>query len=350
MNNRQPVVAMAAVLATALSLAQINNAHAQNPPPDMSGDWTGFVSMENQRPASDNQPPNYIGMMQYSVQLSGIPNGGGFGSGPAVSYHYNINAHYVFTNPDKRVDFASVAVETLREDGLNETGGSEIGGNDSTVNLHGSSPDGSRVNAHGTIRLIDGTPFIAVRYDRLSKEQPGTVQHELGHNLGLQHYGATDPAPDVTATWVGPYTNKPNHVSVMQYTLQNGSLASGGTPTTALTGTARLLNDDGSVAASFDLQGTVGLPAVQQDGSIASPFAAIGKQPGPIQSGQIVILTGLLRPGQQDLNGGTSPPTITGRYTLYNSMSDVFAEFEMNQSTATDSGTFSVNPKDDPGV
>jgi hypothetical protein len=347
MNNRQPVVAMAAVLATALSLAQINNAHAQNPPPDLSGDWTGFVSMETQRSASDNQQPNFLSTMNYQFQL--VNN---VGSGPIVtSYHYNIFGHYNITNSDGSViDFSGTAV-AQPTDG---TGGSEIVGNDLTVTLRGSSTDGSRINAHGTIRVIDGTPIIAVRYDRLSREQTGTMMHELGHNLGLLHYPATNPAPDVTATWVGPCTNNtPNHISSMNYACQNVGInppASGGTPTTALTGTARLLNDDGSVAASFDLQGTVGLPTVQQDGSTASPFAAIGLNPGPVNTGQIAILTGLLHPGQQDLTGGMSPPIITGSYTLYNSMSDVFAEFDMNQSTATDSGTFSVSPLTDPGV
>jgi hypothetical protein len=132
--------------------------------------------------------------------------------------------------------------------------------------------------------------------------------------------------------------------------LTNGMTATGGGPSGGFTGSARFVSAGGSFDGSFDLQGTVGLPAVQADGSLASPFAAVGSEAGPVQSGRVAIVTGLLRPGQQDVTGGTSPPTITGRYMLYNSMSDVFADFEMNESTAFDTGTFSVNPQTDPGV
>jgi hypothetical protein len=48
----------------------------------------------------------------------------------------------------------------------------------------------------------------------------GTTMHELGHNLGLKHGSLAAPAPETC------YLNKPNYVSVMDYSYQDGIFVS----------------------------------------------------------------------------------------------------------------------------
>ncbi|MBK8047407.1 MAG: hypothetical protein IPK16_09980 [Anaerolineales bacterium] len=54
--------------------------------------------------------------------------------------------------------------------------------------------------------------------DPMETQQAGTFMHELGHNLGLNHAGATESEePD-------EILNKPNHLSVMNYLYQTSGL------------------------------------------------------------------------------------------------------------------------------
>ncbi|MEU6999794.1 PKD domain-containing protein [Nonomuraea sp. NPDC046570] len=107
--------------------------------------------------------------------------GSGTVAAKRMAYHYALFAH--------------------RRDDSGSSGRAEIHGNDMLVTL-GSA--GWGLNAAGTHRI--GT----------REEQAGTLMHELGHNLGLDHGGDTS------------VNCKPNYLSVMSYTFQTGLIPQAG--------------------------------------------------------------------------------------------------------------------------
>jgi hypothetical protein len=88
------------------------------------------------------------------------------------------------------------------------SGMAELGGQDFMVTLGG-----------------PNYPFdlgTTVRKDTVIRYQSGTLVHELGHTIGLNHGGASDPtaATCSTAPDQSRVNHKPNHVSVMNYRYQ----------------------------------------------------------------------------------------------------------------------------------
>src|SRR5206468_2229806 len=93
-------------------------------------------------------------------------------------------------------------------------------------------------------------------------------------------------------------------------------------PTTAFGGRAHIFATDPleptrpGIDALLALKGTVGLPAVQRDGSALSQFAAIGTNDSPDTvrpAGIIAVLIGLL----SDPREPVMPAALQGRIALY---------------------------------
>jgi hypothetical protein len=155
--------------------------------------------------------------------------------------------------------------------------------------------------------------------------------------------------PDVSGHWMGDYNSSvgPGGGSIEMDLRQlrfGGGIDQLGHLTTAFGGT---LHMDGvkvpAVQSFFDLvfdtHGTVGVPAVQTDGSMASQFALIGltQPPDPDRPGIIAILIGLLTP--PDPNIGEYTPCLDLGYSLYGSFFDVFTEVWTGKLHSFDMGT-----------
>jgi hypothetical protein len=85
------------------------------------------------------------------------------------------------------------------------------------ISAHGISTLGNS----GIARTIPGSDFIislasCCTTTPTDSQQAGTLMHELGHNLGLQHGGGDG------------VNNKPNYISIMNYSFQFGGLTRGG--------------------------------------------------------------------------------------------------------------------------
>ena len=234
--------------------------------------------------------------------------------------------------------------------------GGTIAGNN-TWNIVGHS-GGMNFEAHGKIRVVK-LPIGEVREAALKYRVIGPNRQDQGFLIYLQMQGGPSwdqPGPilDVSGYWMGDYKSAAGGVPgggciemlLNQQRSGGGGIGQGGNLTTAFDG---ILHMDGvylpAVQKSFDLvfdmQGTVGLPAVQDNGRALSPFAALAiVSPGP-PGGQpdiIAILIGLLI----DPNNPNGRRVIRGDYALYGSFSDVFNEIWTRNPGSFDTGRFST--------
>ena len=85
-----------------------------------------------------------------------------------------------------------------------------------------------RISLTGGQGELGGNDFVEFNHD------PGTIMHELGHNLNLEHGGPGNPSPD-------PINCKPNYISVMNYDNQFGILQNVGS------GQGQDFNGDGTL-------------------------------------------------------------------------------------------------------
>ncbi len=64
------------------------------------------------------------------------------------------------------------------------------------------------------------------------RENAGTLDHELGHNLGLCHGGAAEADPNNPCSGGAAVNKKPNHISVMNYQFQLAGITRAASPGT----------------------------------------------------------------------------------------------------------------------
>jgi hypothetical protein len=126
-------------------------------------------------------------------------NPGVFDPRRGFGYHYMIFAH----------DSCSAGAPGAQTSGL-----AEFKGNDAIVSLGGFAYTGI-------------APVAVAHRDR---EMEGTMMHELGHNMGLCHGGASDIGCDVAADPNASLLRKPNYVSVMNYSYQLNGILRAATP------------------------------------------------------------------------------------------------------------------------
>jgi len=248
------------------------------------------------------------------------------------------------------IDLLLPAVQRVTIDGtISESG---------NVNIEGKG-GGIHFNAHGkAIAMGDGS----VRLAALQYHFDGGGLMDDGFILLLQAQGGSNWSkpppqgdfPDVSGNWAGDYSSSTGpgggafDMDLRQIRMGGGANG-GGTPTSAFSGGVHMGNVYVPAVQSFfdvfcDVFGTVGLPAVQGNGSMASDCALIGLlRPGQGGSpGIIAILIGLLLPAVQ----GNGVPAVQVNYALYGSFFDIFTEvwtgkmgsFDMGKARAVLSG------------
>lgn len=231
----------------------------------------------------------------------------------------------------------------------------------------GREPDGGTVVFTGRARIIDpnliidptsapvqAMSLLYVVRDRLGNLMEAGVTVHIQMQGGLNRENPGPPqVPDLSGPWEGVYLprlgEEDNGSTLVMVQSAEGSPKVPG----KLDGTMLMLNVFVPAVQSFfdityDLQGTVGVPAVQRDGSIAAPFGLIGVCPSdPSRPTIIAILIGLHHPPSPS----RALPAIQGEYRLYDSFFDVFTEIALGGSTAFDQGSFlfqPVRPQDPP--
>lgn len=173
------------------------------------------------------------------------------------------------------------------------------------------------------------------------------VQIQMQGGLNWQQPGPVQ-VPAVQGMWDGLYRPSvgPGGGCITMDLLQRRNDLGG--LTTSFMGRAHMDNVFVPAVQSFfdvtyDLQGTVGVPAVQRDGSLSAAFGAVAveRNPGPAQSptGIIAILIGNWRQP-----GPPSVPAVQGNYRLYGSFFDVFTELYFGLDTAFGQGSFEQKP------
>jgi hypothetical protein len=133
-----------------------------------------------------------------STQFQAIKNGV-FDSKKLYTHHFALFGH-------------DVCVDTGATDA---TGVSEIKGNDFIVSL-------------GTFAYAGTTVGVETK----KREQAGTLLHELGHNLGLNHYGPATAQQPCDPNCPPEQFQKPNYMSVMNYSHQLFGITRAATPGT----------------------------------------------------------------------------------------------------------------------
>jgi len=223
--------------------------------------------------------------------------------------------------------------------------------------LFGSGRDarGLRIDFSGRAKVAVLTSNIRVMSLGYAVSDEGRFQFG-GLTVHIQMQGGlnwVDPGPigvpDVGFHWDGDYLPRlgegggPMSMDLAHLRNRTGGL------TTSFMGGAQMMNVFVPAVQSFfdityDVQGTVGVPAVQRDGSLSAALGAVAVEinPGPIQSptGIIAILIGnWVNPGPQQV------PAVQGQYRLYDSFFDVFTEIALDGNTAFSQGSFTCTQR-----
>ena len=197
--------------------------------------------------------------------------------------------------------------------------------------------------------------LYAVR-DRLGNLMETGVTVHIQMQGGLNWINPGPPqVPDLSGLWEGDYLPRVGpgggslNIEVAQASNGTGGL------TTSLPGSKFMENvfvpaEQSFFDITFDVQGTIGVPAVQRDGSLAAPFGALGVCPFDPSRPGIIALIPIAKYTPPDLIPG-EPGIIRGQYRLYDSFFDVFTEIALDGNTAFDQGSFSIQqrpPRDPP--
>ncbi len=290
----------------------------------------------------------------------------GFGqSGGPIPVPYPVEADIVGTkNRRFMVNVLLPAVQrSLKVDGtISDSGNVNIQGRDGEFHM----------DAHGKLAIVQPGPpgtnnLPAVQLVALRYFLDGSRSHDDGFILLVQAQGGTNwqnPGPQQTPVdghWMGDWKSASGGIpgggciemDLRQFRTGGGiDNPNGGTLTSAFGGMFHMEDVllpyiETPVMLVFDAVGTVGVPAVQKDGSKVSSFGAIGLCPSdPSSTAIIAILIGLLT---ESAPINEIPPVcnIRGGYALYGSFFDIFTEIPKGGNTSFDMGTFMVTPGPD---
>lgn len=225
------------------------------------------------------------------------------------------------------------------------------------LKLFGDLPDVGRFVARG--RMVETNPgpvqLPAVRLVGLEYFVMDSAGNLLDHGYVLllhdqngKNWANPGPTQIGNMEWMGTWTSAMNRNSDGQPFMGTADLMTGDQRGSAFGAQGDFMNvfyppTNSFFDVFFNVAGTVGLPAVQRDGSKLSPLAAIGNDPpDPVRPGVISILIGLLT----DPPDPVMPQHIQAQYRLYDSFFDVFTDIMKNMQggTAFDGGHVEAVP------
>jgi hypothetical protein len=221
------------------------------------------------------------------------------------------------------------------------------------VSANGTNAFGDRIFFYGRTAIIgDGSVrILSLTYWQNNAfgvfEDSGFIgQIQLQNGPGFSN---PNISTDSTGRWQGSYSAATNAHAAQELVVVLNQMTIphvGGTstPTTGVTGRGYMFNvfvpaRNDAFDLWFNLQGTVGLPAVQDDGSTASQVGIIGMEPinaNPMNNpGFISVLV-----GTNNIAPGGTASTQVGGYKVYYNLGGLFDDvFNLNLS-AFSNGTF----------
>lgn len=232
---------------------------------------------------------------------------------------------------------------------------------DGTMGGSGRDREGNSIAFAGRARIIDPNSiidpnlspvvFMSLRYrvtDAFGNllDRGVTVQIQMQGGLNWTKPGPIS-VPDVTGRWTGSWLPSVGPGGgCLEMDLAQIFNDNTGLPTSGIRGGGNMEDaydpaSDSFFDVFFDLQGTIGLPAVQRDQSLASPFGAVGiVDPGPpsLEGGVVLFIGTWSKPGPIGV------PAVQGNYLLFDSFFDVFTEVVFGTSTSVGGGTWIINP------
>lgn len=216
------------------------------------------------------------------------------------------------------------------------------------INGSGIDEHGHRLLLHGKSRAMgDGSVRIAAFRYKVFEWHGGVMDN--GHMAFIQMIGGADwdnmAGDHLESAFDGFYTPFGARGGSLEAMLRNIGDARTGQGTTMVEGSLTFqevqlnIDDPFFFDLGAELIGTVGLPAVQTDGTTIAPFGGIGMgaPPDPVlPQGIIAILIG--RVIHDD--GAIVPCVIPGDYRLYRSVADVFTDVFHGTNSSFSHGEF----------
>lgn len=292
--------------------------------PSMPGFWAGF-GQSNMLPAVQGQADIEItaqarGLFRAIALLPAVQAPGSEGGATRYLCDGSVQPNPVLVNPGP------------------------VNGN--VVNLFGMSTDGGRILLmHGKTRALgDGSVRIAALqyavFNLLGNLLDGGIIAVLQRFGGL---GWANPGSiNVDGSYSGMYTvgDGPGGGCLMGSlaSIMAGDPAAGQHATSGFQGNLEFEDDTAQFDLNFDILGTVGLPAVQRDGSTKAPIAMLGMD----EHGIIAVLIGLLLPAVQTPGVEAAPTTISGQYALLGNLRALYAAVWRGSDTSFQMGTFQL--------
>ncbi len=207
---------------------------------------------------------------------------------------------------------------------------------------------GHRIILHGKTRVMGGSVRVGAFKYMMFEAKGGLVDD--GHLALVQLLGGNDWENTIGAHLNSPFTGDFRTVDGLETSRLEASLFNERNLetkqfTTRMRGNMSFFDVFHPQSSSFfdvffDLEGTVGVPAVQIDGSTIAPFASLGIS-YPVDAGGppvISILTGQVVHPFSD--GDIIPCIIPGDYRLYDSFFDVFTDVFQGSDSSFSRGTF----------
>lgn len=195
--------------------------------------------------------------------------------------------------------------------------------------------DGSRIYFAGRLRAMGDGSVRVGSFEQLIVDWDGS--YDFGFDVFEQMQGgpnwANPGAPNLNGDWSGYLLSN----SIETFTPLQGTISQFVTEdslTSALSGDFSLSLP--AVQVPLSMQGTVGLPAVQEQGLVA-PFGDVMAAPGSERyppSPCIVMF------GTWNDPGATGLPAVQGQYLAFDSFGSAFSAIALGQSTALDTGSF----------